>query len=869
MTDRRDDELEREIRTHLELEAEERVAEGMSETDAAYAARRAFGNVTRTREDVRFVWGRVWLEQLGQDIRHAIRVCRTSPAFTLVTVLTLALGIGANTAIFSLMDGVLFRPLPVTEPDRLVTLAAANDVDPGSPLTRFSYPLLEILRGNSEVLSSLIAYQKYPLTLDADAGAERAMGMVVTGDYFTALGVRAAVGRTLHLDDNRPRDGKPVTVISYGFWQRRFAADRHIVGRKIRINGHPFTIVGVAQQGFFGTEVGVSSDVWLPLWAVGDIAGMLTNPSASILPAIARLKPGITRELAQERVRMHLAAAMETRARGAAARQLPQLLLLPGTEALSNVQGQFSTPLWVLMATVALVLLIACCNVAGLLLVRGVARSRDIALRAALGASRTRLVRSLIVESLILSGAGMLGGIAAAYWGVRGLIALLPADRIVIEIQPNAMVLAFGLAVTLAVGLLLGLVPAVHAMRLDLRGLMGDGTPGVSAGTRIGLRQLLVSSQVAFSVVLLVGAGLFVQSLHALRNVDAGVEAEQVLQVTLDVRPSGYGPQAGAQVYDRLQEAVQALPDVRSAAFIDMPLFGTYRARMDVYPPGYAGEDNQSVFDIVSPGAFETLGIPIVAGRDFSDRDDRASRRVIIVNEAMARHFFGDENPAGRYVGEGGDPDFEIIGVVGATKFRSMREASQRMIFLPFGQYGRLGERTLYVRTAGDPLALAESVRAAMREVEPTLALYGVKTFSQQIGETLVQERLTATLSAWFGTLALLLAGLGLYGLIHYNVQRRRREFGLRLALGAAPATIARAAVGEAGILVGTGIAVGLLVAIPLARVVQSLLFGVAPTELSIFIAAAATMGSIAVVAAALPSWRATRINPLEALRTP
>jgi predicted permease len=550
-----------------------------------------------------------------------------------------------------------------------------------------------------------------------------------------------------------------------------------------------------------------------------------------------------------------------------------RIRVLPGTNALSNLQRTFTQPLWVLMALVAMVLMIACGNVAALLISRAVARRKEIALRTALGASGTRVVRALIVESVSLSGLGTMIGVAGAYWGVDALIALLPADRFVLVIQPNWTVLAFSAGVSLLVGVLLGVFPAAQVLRLDLRSILGSEGAGVtSGGNRFGLRQALVLAQVAFSVVVLVGAGLFVRSLVALQRTDSGVRVEQILQLTLDPVAAGYPPQQAVQAYERIHEAVVALPQVSSAAFAMIPLLADQLVANAFYPPGFVprpGTADTSSFDGVSPGLFKTLGIPLLKGREFTDRDDAKAPRVVIINATMARRFFGDQDPIGRQLVEGGGAASEIVGVVEDTKFANMREQPQRIVFLPFRQFGPPGvSRTLYVRAASDPLALAASVRAAVRGVDRNIPVYGVKTVAQQVSETLVQERLTATLSTWFGGLALFLAALGLYGLFHYSVQRRWREFSLRVALGAAPRAIVHLVFREALMLVTVGVIAGLVMAVLLARYVVPLLFDARPTDTGVLLLTAALMGATAIAAGAVPAWRAARANPIQSLRS-
>jgi predicted permease len=863
--------LDTELRDHVERRVADYVAAGASEPDARRQARLELGGMEQAKELCRDVRGTRWIEELAQDIRYAFRVQIKRPGFAVVTILTLALGIGANTAIFSVLHAVLLKGLPVTEPDRLVTLATLNDKDPRGPRTRFSYPVLEILRTHSDLFSDVIAYQTTSLSFTTDTTSERVLGLLVSDDYFEGLGVGATIGRTLGPEDNRPRAAQPVVVLSNGFWQQRFAGDPSIVGRAVRVNGYPVTVVGVARRGFFGTQVGISPHIWMPLWSMNQLklAGeMLENPHAEFLPAVLRLSPGVTRERAEATVnvwyRQHMGAAR-------AATDPTRLVLLPGTRALSDLQRQFSQPLWVLMALTGIVLFIACANVANLLLVRALARRQEITIRTALGGSRARIIRQLVVESLLLSGLGLVAGILLAYGGVRILVALLPAERLTLGIEPNATVLAFSVGLSVLVGVLLGVVPARHATRIDLRNVLSTESLSVMSGaTRFGFRQTLVLLQVAFSVVMLVGAGLFVSTLLTLRRTDPGVSVDQILNVSLNPRAVGYTPGQLNQFYDRLLERVRALPGVRAAGFMNPGLLSGERGRMGVYPPGYVpepGEDINSVFQNVSPGTFQTMGISIVRGRDFTERDDEKAPKVIIVNEPMARRFFGNEDPIGRRVGEDGKPEREIVGVVRATKYYDMREELPRIFYVPFEQGGFPGPRNLYVRTAGNPIDLIEPLRAAVRSLDRNVPLSDVKTFAQQVDESLVQERMTATLSGFFGGLALFLAALGLYGLMNHSVLRRRRELGVRLALGAGPGRLARVVLRETLMLVLAGIIVGFGISVPLASLVATLFVGSTPTDVDLLLGVAAVMALIGLIAAALPVWRVVQIDPLRAMR--
>jgi predicted permease len=866
--------LDSELRDHFQRQVADYVAAGMTEPEARRRARIELGGLEQAKESCRDVRGTRWIEESLQDLRCAARLQIKRPGFAIITILTLALGIGANTAIFSVLHAVLLRDLPVNEPDRLVTLATVNPRDARAPRTRFSYPFLETVRTQRDMFSDVIAYQTTNLSFATDATSERVLGVLVSDDYFDGLGVGAAVGRTLTPKDNRPHASEPVVVLSYGFWEQRFSGDPRIIGRIVRVNGHQVTIVGVARRGFFGTQVGISPQLWLPLWSMSQVklAGeMLENRDAEFLPAVLRLNSGVTPERAQAAVNV-VYRQWRTQSEGAthAANDPTQLVLLPGTRALSPLQREFSRPLWVLMALVAMVLSIACVNVANLLMARAMARRQEITIRAALGGSRARILRQLTVESLLLSGLALVAGLGLAYVGVRALLAMLPAQQVALVIDPDAMVLAFSAGLSLLVGVILGLVPVRQTTRVDLRRVLSSESHNItSAGRRFGFRQASVLLQVTVSVVMLMAGALFVRSLFSLRHTDPGVNVDQMLQVTLNPREVGYAPNQLTEFYRQLLERVRALPNVRAAGFMNPALLSGERGRMDVYPPGYAaapGEDVNSVFQNVSPGTFEAMGIEIVRGRDFTERDDKNAPKVIIVNEPMARKFFGNDNPIGRRIGEAGESEFEIVGVVRATKYYTMREELPRIFYVPFEQGGFPGPRHLYVNTAGNPLDLVEPVRATVRSLDRNVPL-GVKTFASQIDESLIVDRLAATLSAFFGGLAVFLAALGLYGLINHTVLRRRRELAVRLALGAAPGRLTRTILRETLTLVLVGIIVGFGLSIPLANVVATLFVGVTPTDVNLLLGVTAVIALSGLVAAALPLWRVVRLEPLRAMR--
>ena len=747
----REQDLERELRADLELEAAEQQENGVSADEAHYAARRVLGNTTLLKEELREMWGWASLDRLWQDIRYALRTLRKARIFTATALLSLGLGIGANTAIFTLLYTVLLKPLPVPNPERLVVLGIRDSRNTDELNTRFSYPLLEALRTRNQVFAGPFTYISDLLKLNTGGEPEPVRVALVSGNYFPALEASAVRGRTFSAADDRKGDPHPVVVISHRLWQQRFGGGSDLIGRVIHLNGYPVTVIGIMGADFFGTQVGIAPDIWIPIRLMDRLSlpgMMLDKREATWMPAMARLKPGVSRKRAEAAadVLCHQIIA-EFYGKDPSADQL-HLVLLPGSEGLSKLQQQFSKPLLALMVLVALVLLIACANVANLLLARAITRQKEIALRLAIGASRGRLIRQLLTESTVIAIAGGVLGILVAFGCTRLLVQILPATR---SLAPEIdwRVLAFCFATSIVAGILFGLAPARQSTRADLTAAIKGEAAQSNRSRRLGIRSVLLIGQVALAVVLLVGASLFVDTLRNLRSADSGFRSDNVLQLSLNPRQINYTAAQMHSFYRQLLEHVRTLPGVHAASFIDSGLMGGNNQTEDLYPPGYQPRPNEDVFsefNAVAPGFFNTLGIDRLQGRDFDARDNATAPKVAIVNEPYAWHFFGTRNPIGQRIGVGGKPDIEIVAVVHATKYRTMRDEAPRIVYLPFAQAG-FGQATLYVQAGVAPLSLVASIRKIVSDLDKDVAIYDVRTLAAQIDESMAQERLTAARS--------------------------------------------------------------------------------------------------------------------------
>jgi predicted permease len=829
----------------------------------------------------------------GQDLRLALRVFWNSPAFAAIVVLTLALGSGANTAIFTLLDQVMLRPLPVERPDRLVVLSApgpfsgwsSNESETLMPL---SQPVYEGLRDRTAAFQGALAHYWTSFHLSVDGQTENVSGDMVSGSFFPVLGLRAARGRLFTPDDDRTPSAHPVVVLGHGFFERRFGGDPAVVGRTVSVNNHPMTVVGVAPRGFNGAELSTAIDVYVPLAMQREVAptwgNRLGDWRSRWLTCMARLRDGVTLDEARAEANVVYAQLlqedlqhMEKRSESLRARFLAKKLeVLPGGRGTSGVRDQSGRPLVVLMGMVGLVLLIACANVASLLLTRASSRQKELAVRLAIGAGRARLVRLHLAESLVLALAGGLVGLQLAYWVGEALIRALPFESAgrTLSASPDWRVGLFTLALAVLSGVGFGLVPALRASGTDLAPALKSEAASVVGGTHFRLRKGLVVAQVALSLLLLIGAGLFTRSLLNLRALDPGFEADRLFAFSVDPALNGQDFPTRVATLRRIQDELAGEPGVTSVSAAEVALLTNSDSSSTIRVERYEakeGEDMNPNFNSVAPGFFSTLGIPLVAGRDLAQTDGLGAPKVAVVNEVFARYFFGDENPVGRRFGRRRDDksgyDIEIVGVVRDGKASSMREAPRRFVYVPYMQDPRVGGLTYYVRSSVEPDSFGKRLRAAVARVDPTLPVTDLKTMRAQIGESLFVERMAAALSGAFGLLATVLAAIGLYGVMSYAVAMRTREIGLRVALGADRRAVLLLVLREVAILAALGIAIGLPGGFGLGKVVESQLFGLSARDPLTFGLSTLALVATALVAGLVPAARAARVDPMTALR--
>ena len=830
---------------------------------------------------------------LRDDVRFALRALRKNAGFTSVVLATLALGIGANTAIFGLMDQVMLRPLPVPDPQRLVVLDApgvysGHTSNNSDTLTTLSHPMFEGLRDRAPGFSGVLAFRATDAHVTIGVAAESLNVDLVSGTYFPVLGLTPALGRLLGPEDDRTPGGHPVIVVSHRLFRTRLGGDPGVVGRVLKVNGHPMTVVGVAPEGFEGLEVGPAIDVYVPLAMTAQVLPTwrptLGSWRVRWLTVMARLGEGQTLASAEAGSNTVYAQLLQEDLKDAttlAPRHRDEFLrkrlrLLPGARGTSALRDQARGPLVVLMGMVGLVLFIACANVAGLLLARGSARQRELAVRTALGAGRGRLVRQLVTESLLLSLGGGVLGLVLSLWIGHALIAALPFAGVsgALTSEPDLRLGLFAFVLATLTGLACGLVPALQATRLPIVSTLRNEATAVVGGTSGSrFRRSLVVAQVALSLLLLVGAGLFTRSLSNLRALDPGFRPDRLVTFRVDPALSGHDPGERLTFFDRLTEVLRAEPGVDSVSLAAVALMEGDDSSSTIKVEGYTEREDEDMnpnFNWVGPGFFETLGMPLVRGRDITDADRKGATKVAVVNETFARYFFGDGDPLGRRFGRvrSGLTDVEIVGVVKDGKGASLREAPLRYAYVAAAQQDALGEMTFYVRTAADPQELLARVPALVARIDPSLPVTQARTMPAQIGRSLFVERLVASLSAAFGLLATALAGLGLYGVMAYAVAQRTREIGIRMALGAARRDVMRMVLRDVALLAGLGVAFGLPGGYGLGRVIQSQLFGLDARDPVTFAAATAALLLAALCAGYLPARRATRVDPLVALRS-
>ncbi len=858
---KRDEDLERELRSHLELEAEEQREAGASAEEAGYAARRAFGNTTTISENTRATWGWAWIESTLQDLRYALRFLRKSRIFTITAVLSLAIGIGMNTAIFSLLDAVLLRTLPVYSPKDLVVVAERSGSRESFSL---SWPEFQAL-GENEALTGIAAFRPWRFRTTIHGEPKLVNGQLVSGNYFSLLGVPAILGRTLAERDDQVPGANPVAVLSYDYWRQVWNSDPEAIGHTIDIQGYPFTVIGVSAPEFFGLEPGKEVDITVPL-TMQAVAmpgtPLLNSPDARWLRLIGRRKSGVTLEQAQASLALNWARLRTAFPQ----RETPEsrLEVLPGAQGLYDLRRQFSLPLRALMGAVALVLLIACANLASLLLARATARQQEIDLRLSLGATRGRLLRQLLTESTLLSVAGGICGIALAYLGSRFLVEVMSRGRspIFLDLAIHTRTLLFTAALSLLTGLLFGVLPALRATRTENL----HGTRVIARRSRSWTTALILS-QISLCLTMLVCAGLLLGSLDKLRHIDAGFRSDHVLLMSIRPALSNYdGPRTG-QLYRELYRRFSALPGVKSVTLSgDTPLGGvSYTAGASV--PGSTGGHMNASVNIVGPHFFETMGIPLLSGRDLNLRDDNHAPQVAVISESVARGLFPGRRPLGQRI-QIGDGTMDVVGVVKDTRYNGLREPPTPMVYKPYLQLEDSPEELFFgIRTVGNPEAMVSLVRRELHAAAPEVPVFSLTTLDEQVDAGLVRERMVSTLSAWFGAFALLLASIGLYGRLAYAVVERTREIGIRLALGAERSTVLWTILREALALVVCGVLIGLPLAIASTRAIRSLLYGLTPFDSSTLSAVVIAIVAVGAVAGYIPAWRASRVDPMVALR--
>jgi predicted permease len=825
------------------------------------------------------------------DLRYSVRSLRKSPVFLSVAILSLALGIGANTAIFTLIHQLILQPLPVRDPEQLVMLAGRGAHYGGNNgPDRLSYPMYQEIRDKNEVFSGMFC--TYPTTVSATfQGRTELIGAdLVSGNFFPVLGVGAAVGRVFTASDDLIQGGHPLAVLSYGYWRSRFGADAGIVGKQIVVNGRSLTIAGVSRAGFDGVEPGRAPQIRIPITMSDDLPRgefqRLNRDRLRWVQAFGRMKPGMSIATAQGGLQPLFHQILnrevtETPFAKASPRVKEQFLamwmeVMPGSKGRSMLRKVYSKPLEALMAIVGLVLLIACSNLANLLIARASARQKEMAVRLAIGASRASLVRQLLAESLLLSATGGLLGAGLAVLIDRVLLDFLPSGHTPLSISttPDWTVLAFTFAISVAAGLLFGLIPALQASRPDLAHTLKDQAGAVVQGGPAQLRKGLVVAQVSLSLLLLVGAGLFLQTLRNLKLLNPGFETRNLMAFDVDPTMSRYDKPWTADYYRRLDQALDAQPGVESHAFAVIPVLEFNEWDSWVTIEGYSAKQDERpdpYMQYCSPGFFKTLKIPVLLGRDFNSRDDAGAPKVAIVNQKFVNRYFGGQSPLGRHVGMGIDPgtklDITIVGVAGDTKYESMRDQVPYEMYVPYAQKSFAYGATVYMRAAGDPAGIWNSLRSAVSGVDSNVAMYDMRTMEHQVELSLRTERLLAALSTVFGCIATLLAALGLYGVMAFLVARRTREIGIRMALGADRGNVVWMVLRETLTLAGVGVAFGLAAAYGVTRLVQAQLFGVAPTDLLTMAGAALGIAAVTALAGYVPARRATAIDPTTALR--
>jgi len=820
------------------------------------------------------------------DIRYALRMLTKNPAFAGVVVLTLALGIGANAAIFSLLDQVLLQSLPVANPDQLVVLSAYDPKEGPDGDSSFSYPMYQDLRDRNSVFSGVIARGGTQMNVSYGDQTERVRGELVSGNFYEVLGVRPWIGRLFTAEDDRTPRAHPVAVLSYTFWESRFNKDANLIGKTILVNEQPVTVLGVTPPGFYGVDLSNNPDVRVPLMMTPVFNPLpptrLQSRRHQWLSVMARRKADVSPEQMQASLsvtyqQIRQAEADQLTANGTTFNRerfmAQRITAIPGDQGLRHLQVELRTSLWLLFGATCAVLLILCANLANLMMARATVRAQEITVRLALGAGRLRLLRQWLTEGVVLSVIGGVVGIFIALWIKAGLIAFIPPDyRQNLNASFDWRLYAFILGVSILLGIAFSLAPAIQAARqVFAPGMRFESRSFTAGGKLLSLRSGLILVQVALSLPLLVSAALLLRTLQNLRAFDTGFGKENVLLASVNPALNGYSKERTTAFYDELMAKTRALPGVRFASLAsDSPISGGWDSN-GIVVEGYTPRDGERMScdaTWVSPDYFKSLEIPFLLGRDFDERDRIGAPKVVIVNEKMARHYFGStSNAIGKRIGLDGVPDRTIIGVVKDAQYINLRESLRRHFYVPAMQDATLTSLTLHIKTSTDPNVVAEQLRAQLKALDPHLPLYNIKTLSTEIDESLIQERMVTWLSTAFGLLATLLTALGLYGVLTFSVARRTREIGIRVALGAQRRDVFRLIMIRGVILVGVGVAIGIGASFAFSRLLSSLLFGVTPNNVATLVGVLAGLIAVALLACYIPARRATKVDPLVALR--
>lgn len=891
-----DRESDDEMRLHLQLLTERFIRQGMRPEDAASAARRQFGNTTLLQQGQREMRAIMSLSNLGRDLRFSVRQLRQNPILTLVAITSLGLGIGANTAIFTLAKKVLFDTLPVKDPKQLRMLTWVAGHDQKVPLvwgdassnasgdrisSSFSYPVFQELRKQTDAFQYLFAFKDVHITATVDGHPELVSAELVSGNSFIALGVQPILGRILTPADDIGPGAGPVAVISEAYWTAHFGRSPSILGKTISLNGIPVTIVGIAPANFTGLQIDTVTQVFIPLTMQplllprpqNSSVSLLDNPQSWWLLVMARLRPDVSEARAQ--------AELDAVLRPAATAGMPdgntptqfRLQFQPGDRGLDYLKDAFAKPSYLLLSLAGLVLLLACVNMANLLLARAAAREREVSTRLALGAGRAGIVRQMLIESLLLSSLGGAAGLLVGYLG-RNLIPHLLAKSWSPETMPldfDDRVVAFTVGVSLITGILFGLAPAWQATRTNVNSGLKDATHVTSSRQKMGLGKSLVIFQIALSAILLIGAGLFVRTLVNLSHTPLGFQPDNILLFRLDPPRTRYtGPQSAA-LYRQLEEKFAAIPGVRSVSLSTIAIVGDGYSGSTFHVSGrpIVKGEGRIQMNVVGTDFFPTLGIPIMHGRGFDVHDAHTSPMVAVINQALAQKYFPNEDPLGQtFESEDSDGPIQIVGIAANTRYASLRAPTPPLFYLPYQQHADdVGRMVVELRTFADPTGIVSQARAAVASLDPNLPLIEVRTMTQQIDSSLSKERIFARLTAGFGLLALLLASIGIYGIMSYTVARRTSEIGIRMALGARAGQVLCMVLREASWMALAGVVIGVSGALWLGRLLSAMLYGLKPSDPLTLITAAALLTIIALLAALGPARRASRIDPIRALR--